>query len=134
MDGVRIAVRRALIDGQESTRLSRATEIVREHAGEIAASAEGAIFKVPSGTDGNRHYVVSLSRWVCECRDFEHRGEPCKHLFAASMVKDSSAACAGCNGRFLVGELHEVHEEHESMIWYPGDRLCRRCALSGGIL
>ncbi len=123
-----------LLGEAERARLSRATEIAREHGREIAESAEGAVFKVPSGTDAARYYVVSLSRGVCECADFEHRRDPCKHLFVAFMVKDSSAGCADCGGRFLRSDTVEVMDEHESLLWYPGDRLCRRCALSCGIL
>ena len=120
---------------QPSTpRQGRARDIFRAHAREIAESAEGAIFHVPSGTGGNRYYVVSLSRWVCECADFEHRGESCKHLIAAEMVRSSSASCAGCNGRFLLRDLHEVTEDHESIVWFVGDRLCRMCALAHGVL
>jgi hypothetical protein len=115
-------------------RQGRARDIYREHAREIAESAEGAIFHVPSGTGGTRYYVVSLSRWVCECADFEHRGESCKHLIAAEMVRSSSASCAGCSGRFLRADLHEVTEDHESITWFVGDRLCRMCALSHGVL
>lgn len=122
------------IGDAERARLARATEISREHGREIAESAENAIWRVPSGADGARCYVVSLSRWVCECRDFEFRGDPCKHLYAAEMVRSSSAECADCNGRFLREDLHEVHEDHESMLWYPGDWLCRSCALSSGVL
>ena len=123
-----------LLGEAERARLRRATEIVREHGREIAESAEGAVFRVPSGSTGNRYYVVSLSRGVCECGDFEHRSLSCKHIFAAFMVKDSSATCADCGGRFLRADTVEVHEEHESMLWYPGDRLCCRCALSCGVL
>lgn len=129
-----IALRRAAIEGEASARLARAAGLSRLHGREIAASAEHAVYRVPSDSVANRLYVVSLSRWVCECADFEHRGHPCKHLYAAEMVRSSSAECADCNGRFLREDLHEVHEDHESMLWYPGDRLCRSCALSSGVL
>ncbi len=37
---------------------------------------------------------MSLSRQVCECADFSHRGAPCKHLLAAEIVSAKSAVCA----------------------------------------
>lgn len=105
---------------------------MREHAREIAESAEGAVFKVP-GSMGTS-YVVSLSRWVCECHDFRYREEPCKHLYAAEIVRTKSATCADCNRRFLRRDLIEVTEDHESLTWFPGDDLCRSCAFSHGVL
>lgn len=116
----------------QASRLSRATEIVRESAREIAESAEGAVFHVPSSFGG--YYVVSLSRWVCECADFEHRGAPCKHLLAAEITRRKSACCADCNVRSLRCDLVEVTEDHDSLTWFVGDELCRPCALGHGLL
>jgi hypothetical protein len=45
--------------------------------------------------------------------------------------------CAGCGGRFSEAsrKLVEVTEDHESLIWFPGDRPCRRgCAGAHGVL
>ncbi len=133
MDDTRIAqrvVERAR--KTEETRLHRATQIVREHAREITESGEGAIYKVPNSRGGV--YVVSLSRWVCECADWEFRGEPCKHLFAAEIVRSKSSTCAECNSRFLRRDLVEVTEDHESLTWFVGDELCRSCAIGHGVL
>lgn len=116
----------------QASRLRRATEIVREHAREIAESAEGAVFHVPSS--GGSYYVVSLSRWVCECADFEHRGESCKHLLAAEIARQKSACCADCNRRALRADLVEVTEDHESLTWFVGDELCGSCAIGHGLL
>jgi hypothetical protein len=43
-------------------------------------------YRVPSQT-GNGHYLVSIDRnhgpdWPCDCKDFEKRGEACKHVYA----------------------------------------------------
>jgi hypothetical protein len=42
--------------------------------------------------------------------------------------------CAGCGRRFMGWELHEVTEDHESLTHFPGDPLCRDCAVAHGIL
>lgn len=31
-------------------------------------------------------YVVHLGRETCTCPDYERRGEPCKHLYAATVA------------------------------------------------
>ena len=128
---------RALWCAQErdqASRLVRATDLVREHAREIAESAEGAVFRVPSHTRPGAYYVVSLGRWVRECADFEHRSEPCKHLYAAEIVRTKSSSCADCGHRFLKRDLVEVTGDHESLTWFVGDELCGGCARAHGIL
>jgi hypothetical protein len=77
---------------------------------------------------------VSLSRQVCECADFSHRGAPCKHLLAAEIVSAKSAVGADCARRYLGRDLYEVTEDHESLAWFPGDRLCGPCAMAHGIV
>ena len=42
--------------------------------------------------------------------------------------------CAGCGGRFMGRDLFEVTEDHESLTHFPGDPLCRDCAVAHGIL
>lgn len=115
---------------EQASRQQRAAEIVAEHAREIAESDRGSIYRVP-GSNGTA-YVVSLSREVCECADFEHRGEPCKHIRAAAIVNAKCRQCADCGGRFLGRDLSEVEDGH--LTWFEGDELCRQCALSWGLL
>ncbi len=116
-----------------TTREQRARQIVRQHAREIAESAAGAIYKVPDYSGAPR-YVVSLSRQTCECKDFEHRTQPCEHLIAAEIVSAKSCTCADCNNRSLGRDLIEVEEWHENLTWFVGDQLCRTCALGHGVL
>ncbi len=110
-----------------------ARKVVEEHAREIAESEVGAVYKVP-GRTGATHFVVSLSRGTCECRDFEYQGASCEHLLAAEIVNAKSATCADCNRRFLGRDLYEVTEDHESLTWFVGDVLCRSCAIDHGII
>jgi transposase len=49
-------------------------------------------YRVPS-QQGNGSYLVSIDRkkgpdWRCDCKDFETRGEPCKHVYAVKLVID----------------------------------------------
>lgn len=42
--------------------------------------------------------------------------------------------CASCGERFTWRDLVEVEEDHESLSWFPGDRLCEGCVSAcGGI-
>ena len=110
-----------------------ARKVAEEHAREIAESAVGAVYKVP-GRTGATHFVVSLSRGTCECKNSEHQGAPCEHLLTAEIVNAKSATCADCNRRFLGRDLYEVTEDHESLTWFTGDLLCRSCAIGHGII
>jgi hypothetical protein len=116
-----------------STREDRAREIVRMHGREMAESDRGSIYHVPS-SGGTSYYVVSLSRQVCECSDWQSRGEACKHLIAATIVHAKVGHCADCNRRHLRRDLVEVTEDHDSLTWFVGDELCRQCAMAHGIL
>ena len=40
--------------------------------------------------------------------------------------------CAGCGERSE--DLIEVTEDHESLTFFPGDRVCQECATSHGVL
>lgn len=117
----------------KAVRENRARKIADEHTREIAESAVGAVYKVP-GRTGATHFVVSLSRGACECKNFEHQGAPCEHLLVAEIVNAKSATCADCNRRFLGRDLYEVTEDHESLTWFPGDVLCRSCAIGHGLV
>ena len=47
---------------------------------------------------------------VCECANFKHRGEPCKHIHAAILAQSKSATCSCCGQRVLDRFLSEVTE------------------------
>jgi hypothetical protein len=44
------------------------------------------IYLVPSQTRPNARYYVEPTSPCCDCKDFEERGEPCKHIFAVRYV------------------------------------------------
>ena len=109
------------------------------HQGEILAGYQGGgRWLIPSGTVADRHYEVRAGvrpeRNKCECVGFGHH-KHCSHVVAATIARKKSAVCDGCGCRFPHRELVEVTEDHESLTWFPGDRLCRRdCARRHGVL
>ena len=68
----------------------------------------------------------------CECRDQGLRGGRCKHIYAATVAKAKSAACAGCGGRLPRKALAEVLEGDGFVL--EGERYCRPCARRDGLL
>jgi hypothetical protein len=90
---------------------------------------------------GGGVYVVDPLSWSCSCPDF-HRADlgACKHsiccfiLWRVSRLARGLQFCHSCGEKFPSRELTEVQEAHESLIWFPGDRLCDGCiAAHGGI-
>jgi len=69
-----------------ATREARGLEIYCKHSEDIALSIRRGTYSVP-GCSGTVTYAVRLvpEEW-CECRDFEHRSEPCKHIYATRTV------------------------------------------------
>jgi transposase len=69
------------------------TEARRQRGLAIAAlcklKQQGSQWSVPSQSGGS-HYTVMLDPTpeapMCSCKDFENRGEPCKHVFAVQFV------------------------------------------------
>jgi hypothetical protein len=118
-----------------STRESRGLALFEEY-GELITFEHG-VWYVPSRTDVTITYAVTLDTTgeFCGCKDFEHRGGRCLHIYAATVARAKTAPCVSCGRRFRYRELVEVTEDHESLAWFPGDRLCRRdCAVPGGVL
>ncbi len=114
-----------------STRESRGIALYEEHKDEIRF--ERGLWLVPSQHDATSVYEVRLRRREsCECRDFARHGEPCKHVFAATIARSKTRECAGCSGRFRGRYLVEVGAD--SLTFFEGDELCRPCALSHGAL
>lgn len=110
-------------------RVLRGQELYREHSGEICF--EGSVWYVPSQHDATSVYEVLLGRRgeMCERADFEHRGSTCKHIAAATIARAKTAPCVARGQRFPRREPVEVTEDHESLTWFVGDKLCRQgCA------
>ncbi len=106
------------------------------HADEILASYRGAgRYVVPSGTEANGLYEVRVGthpgRNTCECRGFSSH-KHCSHVVAAFRVAKRSAVCDGCGERRWDRELVEVTEDHDSLTWFVGARLCGGCLDSHG--
>jgi hypothetical protein len=122
-------------DAHPSTRESRGLALFEEY-GELITFEHG-VWYVPSRTDVTTTYEVTLGTKgeFCECKDFGYRGGPCQHIHAATIARAKTAPCASCGRRFRHRELFEVQEDHESLTWFPGDKLCRQgCAGPGGVL
>jgi hypothetical protein len=122
---------------QPSTREQRGIRLFRDHADEIRF--EDGVWFVPSQSYGPSVYGVVLDRSEagesCQCADYEHRGVRCLHIYAATIAKAKTAPCSSCGRRFRHRDLVELTEDHESLTWFVGDRLCRRdCAGPGGVL
>lgn len=117
------------------SRASRALEIFVEHFDRIAASWHRGVWKVPSSTDPGVEYTVRLlSEVYCSCPDFEGPEAECKHVMVVRVVRKKTAPCSSCGRRYRHRDLEEVTEDHESLTWFPGDRLCLGCIdACGGI-
>jgi hypothetical protein len=106
------------------------------HAGEILRSYQGGgKYLVPSGTETDALYEVRVGtrpeRNRCECRGWAaHRH--CSHVVAAGRVAKRSAVCDGCGVRTWRRDLSEVGDD--SLTYFEGDLLCRRCARAHGEL
>lgn len=117
----------------EETRAGRALRLYVEHAETIALSFRAGVYRVPSCT-GTAVYTVRLvPRPYCSCRDFAGGGnEPCKHVLATQVVKARTSPCSSCGRRFRDRELVEVTQDHGSLTWFEGDRLCEGCVADHG--
>jgi hypothetical protein len=92
---------------------------------------------------GCKHSILCWALWRASCRpapllcdEEDLLGEDLE--FEASSKEASSkksASCEGCGRTFSHSELIEVTEYHESLTFFPGDRLCvGECAGAHGIL
>jgi hypothetical protein len=112
---------------EATTRVQRGRDLYTEHADEIRF--EHGTWLIPSQHEATSVYEVTIGRRgeSCECRDFEFRGEACKHILAATIAHAKTATCSGCGDRIRHRDLTEVTEDHESLTWFPGDQLCDPC-------
>jgi hypothetical protein len=119
-----------------NTRELRALALAGEHFEEIALSHRGGTYTVPASSEARGSYDVTYTarEESCSCPDWQIRGAVCYHIMACAVVRAKSGVCAGCGARFRHRELVEVQEDHESLTWFVGDRLCEACASATGIL
>ena len=61
----------------------RALRLYEERGAEIVRTGPWT-YLVPSCT-GTDSWAVNYRRESCDCPDFEHRGEPCKHVYAVGI-------------------------------------------------
>ena len=119
---------------QPSTREARGLRLAELRFEEIHPVSPG-VWSVPS-CSGENTYLVRLRHESCNCPDFRHHHRPCKHLYAARVVKAKTASCEGCSKRFRHRDLVEATEENSAFTLsvFVGERYCRRCAGDRGIL
>ena len=100
----------------------------------------GYTYRVRSGSKLSKVYTVDPQSWECDCPWSANGGRGCYHSIAAWTLElahrpvPTKGPCTACGGLVPVGDLYEVHEDHESLTWVPGDLLCEGCALETGIL
>ena len=101
---------------------------------EISSSWRRGTWHVPDSSQEELLHVVVLVP-VSRCSCDEHKpGWRCEHVVAAEAVKRATAPCTGCGRRFPHRDLTEVTEDHESLTFFEGDRLCDGCLdAHGGI-
>src|SRR4051812_26710993 len=119
---------------EPQTRIDKGRKLYAEHTVEI--TFEQGVWYVPSQHDSTSIYEVRLGRngEDCECADFEHRHQSCKHIVCATIARAKTRQCAGCGQRFPHREIVEVHEDRESLTFFEGDPVCASCAFAHGIL
>jgi hypothetical protein len=112
-----------------NTRELRALELYRTRGHEIR-EISADVFEVPSCA-GEGRYQVDYSEETCDCPDFAHRRENCKHILAvgvrAAKRRKRCNPCVCNDGWVTIGQLvigEETGEEVEEFALY----LCRRCA------
>jgi hypothetical protein len=104
-----------------STREQRGLELYRTRGHEIHQTAED-LYLVPSCT-GRGFYSVDYREETCDCPDFEHRGENCKHILAVGIyhAKHRQRPHACNDGWVTLGQLvvdPETGEEREEYALY----------------
>jgi hypothetical protein len=115
---------------ETTTRTDRGREFYAERAHEFRF--ERGVWYVPCSSVEGRVYEVRLEPVeACECRDFEVRGEACKHIVAVRIAHARSGVCSCCRSRVLWRFLSEVTEDDGLLAWYPGDELCADCITEG---
>ena len=112
-------------------REARGLRLAEEHFEEIHPVSPGT-WSVPS-CSGENTYLGWLRHESCNCPDFRRHHSPCKHVYAARVVKAKTVACENYGHRRCRGELVEVLEE-DHLTWFGGEMLCPLCADNTGVL
>src|SRR5215208_7106806 len=73
----------------------------------------------------------------CNCPDAEHRpSRTCKHVYCVGIHlakrRARSFTCDGCRMHTPNRDGYEVGEDN--LTFFPGQRLCKACALAHGVL
>ena len=105
-----------------NTRELRALELYRTCGHEIRKIGED-LYLVPSCT-GRGSYTVDYGEESCNCPDFRHRGENCKHILAVGIhaAKRRRRVCACISGWVYIGFEDEHGQERQASY------RCRRCS------
>ncbi len=120
-----------------TTRVERGRQLWEEHGDEIRFDPADKVWLVPSQHDATSVYEVTLGRRgeSCECADFEFRGGPCLHIYAATIARAKARAktttCSCCGERVPNRMVTIVEEEHELLTWFVGDAICGTCVAEG---
>lgn len=119
-------------DPTPETRSERGHVLAADRFEEIAFSWRRGVWHVPCGSEEGVSYAVVLVPVPrCSCPEYKP-GWRCEHIVAAGNVKRATAPCSGCGRRFRHRELAEVTEDHGSLTWFEGDRLCVGCVREHG--
>jgi hypothetical protein len=112
-----------------STREERGLELYRTRGHEIRLAGED-LYLVPSGAStGQGFYSVDYrEEETCDCPDFLHHHENCKHILAVGVLaaKRRRRAHACDDGWVTVGYL--VEDENGDEVEEFAQYLCRKCA------
>ncbi len=116
------------------TRQQRGIEHGREHLEDIYRIGRWT-WRVPSASDPETVYIVTLKPESCPCEDHHRTKKTCIHLYAATYVKAKTATCDGCRQRTPRRDLVELHEgNHDNLTYFHGDRVCQECADRAGVI
>jgi SWIM zinc finger len=111
-----------------NTRELRALELYRTRGHEIRQSAED-LYLVPSCT-GRGFYSVDYREETCDCPDFTHRRENCKHILAVGVhvAKRRHQRPHACmDGWVFLGRVVESEHDLDGEVIEYERVPCRRC-------
>ena len=120
------------------TRELRALELYRTRGHEIRHVGQD-LYLVPSCT-GRGFYSVDYREETCDCPDFLHHRENCKHILAVGVRvakrrhrdSESSASPHACNDGWVSMEVEAVDEVTGEEVERIEALPCRRCASEAG--